>query len=177
MTWNLRKLKCSFSVSLFDDRAEKKIDLKTFIRYIACWRYCRVLSSCDRYWVINMKSINARMKFRACDHLSINKNVTTNMICRSTTFCSIFVHCLTSKKRIKILKLVNDEIFLNRAFRRFNFDKFCVVTSTFFRFLEIDISAFRMILIHVMTCIIMFFNNWWRISIIMISWMFTRSCF
>jgi hypothetical protein len=117
------------------------------------------------------------MKFKTCDHLSINKNVTTSMICRNTIFCSIFIHCLTSKKRIKIFKLVNDEIFLNRAFKRFNFDKFCVVTNTFFRFFWIDISAFKMILIHVITCIIMFFNNWWRISIIMISWMFTRLCF
>jgi hypothetical protein len=177
MTWNLKKLKCSFFVFLFDDRAKTKINLKIFIRYITCWRYCKVFSSCDRYWVINMKSINVQIKFKTCDYLSINKNVTTNMICRNTIFCSIFVHCLTSKKRKKILKLVNDEIFLNRAFKRFNFDKFCVVTNTFFRFFEIDISAFKMILIHDITCIIMFFNNWWRILIIMISWMFTRSCF
>ncbi len=168
MTWNLKKLNFFF-VSLFDDRAKTKIDLKIFIRYKTCWRYCRMLSLCDRYWVIFMKSINARMKFKPCDHLFINKNVMTSMICRNTIFCSIFVHCLTSKKRIKILKFVNDEIFLNRAFKRFNFDKFCVVTRTSFHFLEIDIFVFRMILTYVMTCIIMLFNNWWRISIIMIS--------
>jgi hypothetical protein len=164
-------------MSLFDDRAERKVDLKTFIRCMTCSKYNKVLSSCDRYWVIKMKSIQTQMKFKTCNHFSINKNVTTNMICRIMIFCSTFDYYFTSKNRLKIFKLVNVEIFLNRAFKRLNFDKSCVVTLTFFRFREMSIFCFWNTFDSLYHMHHHVFNNWWRTFIIIISWIFIKSCF
>jgi hypothetical protein len=126
---------------------------------------------------MNMKSINTRIKFKTNDNSSISKNVMTNIICRIITFCSTLVHYFTLKNRLNILKFVNVEIFLNRAFKQFKSKKSRVVIFMFFRFRDIDIFVFKKTLSHYITCIVMFFNNWWKVFIIMISWMFIKSCF
>jgi hypothetical protein len=170
MIWNLKKLKSSSFVFLFNERCDRNIDLNAFIRWSACFKYYKMLSLCERYWVNNTKSMSVLIKFTICDHLFMNNDVNIDINCRTIVFCSIFVHCLTRLKWLNIFNFVKNVTHLKRASSRFN-------SLDRFRFFDIEISVFNNDLIQFNKCMIMFFNNWWKTFIIMISWMFIKSWF
>jgi hypothetical protein len=177
MTWNFEKLKCSSLMFLSNDRKCRNTDLKQFIRYKTWFIYCKIFSLCERYCVINTKSTKTRMKFNAWNYLFINSEIITNIICRIIAFCSISIHCLTSKNWLNLFKSMKAITLWNLAFNWFKFEISCFVEFVYVRFLEIDIFAFNKSLIQMITCMIMSFNNWWRTFNIMISCMFIISCF
>jgi hypothetical protein len=177
MTWNFEKLKCSSSFSWANCRVSRKTLLKKLTRKSVWFRYRRVCSSCERYWAIRMKSTKTRTKFTAWDHLSINNEFITRMICLIIVFCSTSIHYFTFEKLKNVFNSVNDETLLNRVSSLSSSDKSLNLIETFFRFRLTDRWVFNKNLIQIKKCIIIFFINWWKMFIIIVSCILIKLCF
>jgi Tfp pilus assembly protein PilE len=177
MTWNLKKLKCSFSFSWANCRVSWKTLLKKLTRKSVWFKYRRICSSCERYWATEMKSTKTRTKFTAWDHLSINNEIITRMICFIIVFCFTSIHCFTFEKLKNVFNSMNDETLLNRISNLSNSNKSLNLIEKFFRFRLTNKWVFNKNLIQINKCIIIFFINWWRMFIIMISCILIKLCF
>jgi hypothetical protein len=134
MTWNFEKLKCLFSFSWANCRVSRKTFWKKLTRKNVWFRYRRVCSSCERYWAIKMKSTRTWTKFTTWNHLSINNEIITKMICLIIVFCSTSIHCFTFEKLKNVFNSVNDETLLNRVLSLSSSDKSLNLIETFFSF-------------------------------------------
>ncbi len=173
----MKKLKCSFSFSWANCRVSRKTLLKKLTRKSVWFRYRRICSSYKRYWVIKMKSTKTRTKFTAWNHLSIYNEVITRMICFIIIFCFTSIHCFTFEKLKNVFNSMNDETLLNRVSNLSNSDKPLNLIEKFFRFRLTNRWIFNKNFIQINKCIIIFFINWWRMFIIMISCILIKLCF
>jgi hypothetical protein len=169
MTWNLKKLKWSFSFSCANCRVSRKTLLKKLTRESVWFKYRRVCSLCERYWAIKMKLMKTRTKFTMWDHLSINNEVITKIIYFIIFFCFTSIHCFTFEKLKNVFNSMNDETLLNRISSLSSSDKSLNLIEKFFRFRLADRWVFNKSRIQINKCIIILFINWWRMLIIMIS--------
>ena len=136
-----------------------------------------MFSSRNQYWINIMNWMKIQKKFKMWNYLLINKSIIIDMNWRTIVFCSISVHCFTLKIFENFFISINFEIFRKRAFNIFNSKKLTILWKSNFCLWIVNISNFNNYLIHVIKCMIIFFNNWWNTSIIMILWMLTKWCF
>jgi hypothetical protein len=132
--------------------------------------------SCDRYYVIKTKSTRTREKSSTYNHFLISNEVIIEIIYWIITFYSLLVHCLMFEKFVNFFKLVNFEIFRKRAFNRSRSKKLDKVIASSFRLRAVDISFFNNNLIQINKYMIISLNSWWRMFIIIVSWILIKEC-
>jgi hypothetical protein len=111
------------------------------------------------------------------NHLSINNEVITRMICFIIVFYFTLIHCFTIEKLKNVFNSVNDETLLNRVSSLSSSNKFLNLIEKFFRFRLTNKWVFNKKFIQINKCIIIFFINWWRMFIIMIWCIIIKLCF
>jgi hypothetical protein len=146
-------------------RVESK---KSLIKIFQCRIVMKFILSYENEVYHNLSKIHRMRSF--FDHQrSDDRNDLTN-----DDFCFFFVHCLISENFWKIFRSMKEKIFRNRAFNLSKSDKSVTRIVCSLRFRLIDIFFFRRDWIQIRRCIIIFLNNWCKMSIIMISWMLTK---